>query len=280
MTCTVRGATVLVTGAAGGMGRLYALRAAADGARTVVLWDVAAAGLAQVAREVRGHGGTAVETVVDLADAAAIRRAAEQCLAVAGAPDVLVNNAGVVRGDLFWDHTEVDVERTLAVNVAAPMHLTRALLPAMLADTGRERRILNIASAAATVANPRMSVYAGSKWALLGWSESLRLELQQEGHRHLAVTTFCPSFVTTGMFEGFRAPLLTPGLRPEDAVDRAWRAMLAGTPVRYAPGSVRLAMLLRGALPGRVWDVVADRVFGVYGSMAHVRGRGTTAPTG
>ena len=78
----------------------------------------------------------------------------------------------------------------------------------MIADTSRPKRILNIASAAGTLANPKMSVYAASKWAMVGWSDSLRLELVREGHRHVAVTTFCPSYVSTGMFAGARGPLL------------------------------------------------------------------------
>ena len=55
-----------------------------------------------------------------------------------------------------------------------------------------------------------MSVYAASKWAVVGWSDSLRIELEQEGYRHLRVTTFCPSYISTGMFAGARGPLLTP----------------------------------------------------------------------
>jgi all-trans-retinol dehydrogenase (NAD+) len=79
-----------------------------------------------------------------------------------------------------------------------------------------------------------MSVYAASKWAVIGWSDSLRLELEQQGHHHLKVTTFCPSYISTGMFEGARGPLLTPLMTPEDAVGRAWRAA-AGQPQLIAP---------------------------------------------
>ena len=83
-----------------------------------------------------------------------------------------------------------------AINALAPMHITREFLPAMLA-AGRDCRIVNIASAAGLVSNPRMSVYSASKWAVVGWSDSLRLELRGTPVR---VTTVCPSYVTTGMF--------------------------------------------------------------------------------
>jgi len=188
--------------------------------------------------------------------------------------DVLINNAGVVRGAPFWEHDpQRDIEATMRVNALAPMWLTRELLPAMIADSSRPKRILNIASAAATLANPNMSVYAASKWALLGWSESVRLELQRSGHRHVRVTTFCPSYVSTGMFAGARGPLLTPIMTPDRAAAAAWHGMLAGKPLVLRPWTVKLSMALRGVLPVRWWDAVAGRVFRVYSSMDQFTGR-------
>lgn len=264
---TVAGGVVLVTGAARGMGRLYALRAAREGAAAVLLWDVDPEGLAATAAEVTGLGARAVARVVDLADRAAIADAAEEA-AAEGPLTLLVNNAGIVRGALFWEHSpERDIALTMDINALAPMYVTHAFLPEMMADGGRQRRILNVASAAGTVANPRMSVYAASKWAVIGWSDSLRLELEQQGHRHLKVTTFCPSYISTGMFEGARGPLLTPLMTPEDAADRAWRAVSAGQPQLIAPGMAKLGKVLRGILPVRAWDFVGGKVFGIYSTM-------------
>src|SRR5262249_52819423 len=146
-------------------------------------------------------------------------------------------------------------------------------LPGMLASP-RAARIVNIASAAGTIANPRMSVYAASKWAVIGWSDSLRLELEQEGHRNVRVTTVAPSYVDTGMFAGARGPVLPPVLPPEYVVERVWRAMLAGRPLLLLPWSVGLARTLRGVLPTRAWDALAGRVLGVYRSMDEFVGRG------
>ncbi|MCB5283629.1 MULTISPECIES: SDR family NAD(P)-dependent oxidoreductase [unclassified Arthrobacter] len=271
---TVSGGAVLVTGAAMGMGRLYALRAAREGAAVVILWDVDADGLAKTAAEVAALGARAVVREVDLADRAAIADAAEACREE-GPLTLLVNNAGIVRGALFWDHSpELDIALTMDINALAPMYVTHAFLPAMMADAGRPRRILNIASAAGTVSNPRMSVYAASKWAVIGWSDSLRLELEQQGFGHLAVTTFCPSYISTGMFEGARGPLLTPLMTPDDAVDRAWRATAAGRPQLIAPAAAQLGKVLRGILPVRAWDFVGGKVFGIYATMDKFTGRG------
>ena len=274
---SVRGATVLVTGAARGMGELYARRAVAEGADRLALWDVDSGRLDALAAELSEAcgGGTEVRAyAVDLADRERVTEAAERVLAELGTPDVLINNAGIVRGAPFWEHDpERDIEATMRVNALAPMHLTRALLPAMMADRARPRRILNIASAAGTLANPNMSVYAASKWAMIGWSESLRLELRRSGYERFGVTVFCPSYISTGMFAGARGPLLTPIMTPERATRAAWEGMLAGTPVVSKPWTVKLAMALRGVLPTRLWDAIAGRVFHVYSSMDRFTGR-------
>ena len=276
---TVSGGVVLVTGAAMGMGRLYALRAAREGAGVVILWDVDADGLAKTAAEVTALGARAVIRQVDLADRTAIAEAASECTAE-GPLTLLVNNAGIVRGALFWDHSpERDIALTMDINALAPMYVTHAFLPDMMADAGRARRILNIASAAGTVSNPRMSVYAASKWAVIGWSDSLRLELEQQGYGHLKVTTFCPSYISTGMFDGARGPLLTPLMTPEDAVDRAWRATVNGQPQLIAPATAQLGKVLRGLLPVRAWDFVGGKVFGIYSTMDKFTGRGEKAGT-
>ena len=271
---TVRGKTVLVTGAGMGMGRLFALRAAAEGATTIVLWDVDAVSLHDAGREVREFGATAVEQLVDLSELAAIQAAAATLRNDHGieAPDVLVNNAGIVQNGPFWEHdSERHTRAVMNVNALAPMYVTAEFLPAMMTrDSGQ--RILNIASAAGTLANPNMSVYAASKWAVIGWGDSLRLELERFGSR-VMVTTFCPSYISTGMFAGVKGPLLTPLMTPTTAVERAWQAMLAGTPIKLTPWTAKLAMGLRGVLPTRAWDVVAGNVFKVYNSMDHFTGR-------
>lgn len=274
---SLAGAVALITGAGMGMGRLYALRAASEGAKAVILWDINESTLGEVAAEVRALGAQAVTAVVNVADPNQVIAAASAAETEFGAVDLLVNNAGIVRGGPFWAHDpQRDIASTMNINALAPMYVTRALLPAMMADSTKERRILNIASAAGTLSNPNMSVYAASKWAVIGWSDSLRLELKHQGHANIAVTTFCPSYVSTGMFDGVKAPLLTPLLTPEVAVDRAWRAMLAGQPQRLTPWPAGLAKGLRGVLPTNAWDFIAGNIFKVYYSMDEFRGRGTS----
>ncbi|WP_040166065.1 SDR family NAD(P)-dependent oxidoreductase [Microbacterium gorillae] len=270
----VRGASVLISGAARGMGELYARRAVAAGATSVALWDIDEVAATALAAELAASGVDVRAYRVDVSQLEDIRRAADLVRADLGVPDVLINNAGIVRGAPFWEHDpERDIEATMRINTLAAMWLTREFLPEMIADRAREKRILNIASAAGTLANPNMSVYAASKWAMIGWSDSLRLELRRNGHRHIAVTTFCPSYVSTGMFEGARGPLMTPIMTPRQATAAAWNGMRRGAPFVLRPWTVKFAMALRGVLPTRGWDVVADKVFHVYSSMDHFTGR-------
>lgn len=289
MTRTVAGATVLITGAASGMGLLFAERAVAERAKAVILWDVNGRALAAAAKSLRvaAHPGTSIHPyTVDIGELGAIAQTAQKVRQEVGGPDVLINNAGIVRGKYFWEHDNgADTRPTMQVNALAPMYIAREFLPGMI-DGGtsgsgtaasnrmpRAARIVTIASAAGTVANPRMSVYAASKWALIGWSESLRLELVQQGFGHVKVTTVMPSYISTGLFAGARGPLLTPVLTPEYVVGRVWKAMLAGTPTLALPWTVNVAKAVRGMLPTRAWDAVADRVFGIYRSMDEFTGR-------
>ncbi len=268
------GATLVITGGARGMGEIYARRAAAEGASAIALWDVDLPRATALADELCNSRCRVLAYQVDLADPAQIAATAQETRNDLGSPNIVINNAGIVHGGAFADHDPArDIEKTMQVNALAPMLTVREFLPDMMADRTRQHRILNIASAAGTLANPNMSVYAASKWALIGWGESLRLELVRNGNGHIAVTTFCPSFVSTGMFAGAKGPLLTPMMKPKVAADAAWRGMLTGRPMVLKPWTVKLGMAARGVLPTRIWDVVADKVFRVYSSMDAFSGR-------
>lgn len=255
------------------MGRLYAQRAVREGAKAVVLWDIDADALAATAADLAAPGVNVVPYLVDISSLQSIADAAGRVRAEVGHPEVLVNNAGIVRSGYFWEHhPERDTELTMRVNALAPMQIAAEFLPGMIAGDG-PHRILNVASAAGTVSNPKMSVYAASKWAVIGWSDSLRLELVRAGHGHVRVTTLAPSYISTGMFDGARGPLLTPIMAPEYVVDRAWTAMLAGRPFLMLPWTVSLGRALNGLLPQRAFDFFAGRLFGVYRSMDDFTGR-------
>lgn len=265
---SVAGLHVLVTGAAQGMGFLFAKQACLEGAARVILWDIDEPKLEKALAELRLLEANVEAQVVDLADPAQIQWYAQSAVD-SGGVDVLVNNAGVITGTSFDRHQASQITATMQINALAPMYLTHALLP-QLRRSGHGR-VLTMASAAALVSNPNMSVYAASKAAALSWSDSLRLELEADDS--IAVSTICPTYISTGMFAGARSMLFTPILEPQRVVDRAWRAMLAGQPLVLMPWTSKLGQLLRGVLPRPAWDFVADKVIGVYHSMDDFTGR-------
>ncbi|MEU6559462.1 SDR family NAD(P)-dependent oxidoreductase [Nocardia nova] len=270
---SVAGRRVLVTGAAMGLGKLFAQRAVQEEAAIVVLWDVNEAALRETVAELEALGGKVRADIVDLTSRGAIAAAARAVREDLGGIDILVNNAGIVRGNrYFWENDDTgDIESTIAVNTLAPMYLTREFLPGMVAGTA-PARVVTIASMAGFLVNPRMAAYCGSKWAAVGWSESVRLELAQAGHRHVGVTTVCPAYIDTGMFEGVTSVRLAPLLRPQDVVDAAWRGMKTAQPLVLLPWTSHLGRVASHLLPARVRDVVFDRL-GLQHSMDQFRGR-------
>jgi short-subunit dehydrogenase len=268
---SVAGKTVLVTGAAMGLGKLFARTAVQEGAANVVLWDINEGALKDTAAELEADGGTIHTYLVDVSSAAAIAASAEQVRREVGDVHVLFNNAGIVRGNgYFWENSTRDVEQTLLINSIGLMLVAREFLPAMI-QTDEECRIVNIASSAGLTPVPRLAVYCGSKSAAVGWSDSVRLELEQAGHKHVKITTVCPTYINTGMFQGAKGILLTPMLNQEDVVKGVWREMLKGGPFLLVPWTSRLNKVLSGVLPVRVRDTVLRRT-GVFNSMAEFTG--------
>ncbi|WP_433755044.1 SDR family oxidoreductase [Nocardia sp. CA-135398] len=270
---TVSDKKVLVTGAAMGLGKRFAERAVREGAAAVVLWDINESALKETAVELSGRGVAIHHYVVDVSAQEAISEAAAAVRADVGDIDILINNAGIVRGNTyFWETADrADIDKTMAINSLAPMYITLEFLPAMVRGTGAAR-VLTIASSAGLVSNPRMSVYAASKWAALGWSDSVRIELEQAGHDHVRVTTVCPTYINTGMFDGAKGFLFTPILEQDDVVDTSWREMKAGTPLVILPWTSRLNKAISGLLPIKLRDLFLNSV-GVYHSMDQFTGR-------
>jgi len=261
---------VVITGGGSGIGRALALRFAQEGAE-VHLADRDLAAAEAVARAMASAGGRAASWRLDVADPAAILSFRARMLDAAGPPDVLVNNAGIVHGGAFLDVPLERHDTTFRVNTLGVVAVTHAFLGDLIDRP--EAHLVNIASAAAFTGLPFGTTYAASKWAVLGFSESIRLELLEQGRRHVHVTAVCPGYVGTGMFEGARALRLTRILTPERIADLAVRAVLRNREMVMTPWVVALGPTLRGVLPRRIFDAVAA-LFGAQSSMADWKGRG------
>jgi len=266
---SITGKTMLVTGGNRGMGKLFCERGVAEGAK-IIIWATNEQTMKETAEELTRHGGEVYTYKVDVSDRKAIEIAVENVLKEHGTVDILINNSGIVVSAFFWEHTNDQIEKTMRINSEAMMYICRAFLPGMMEK--REGRIVNMASAAGLISNPKMSVYCASKWAVNGWSDSLRLELEQEGYSNICVTTVTPGYVNTGMFEGAKAPLMTPILEPEPFVQKTWESMKKGKMVVRSPWTIYLVAIMKGMLPIRLFDFIFGNIFGVYKSMDEFKG--------
>jgi all-trans-retinol dehydrogenase (NAD+) len=266
----IHGSKVLITGGNSGLGKLLALRCLAEGASTVIIWDIAHVPVEDLVEEFRKNQISLFHETVDISDVQQVQEAAENVLSQHGSLDIIINNAGIVVGKPFGAHSFNDISKTMNVNAIAPMTVTRAFLPAMIKKGSGH--IVNIASAASLTPNPKMSVYAASKWAVLGWSESLRLELEAIS-KNLHVTTITPSYIDTGMFEGVRAPLLAPIMKAEKMAAIIISAIRKNKPIIRRPRSVYLLPIMRGILPAKIFDRVIGKGFRIYSSMNEFTGR-------
>ena len=262
--------TVLVTGGASGLGKLMAKKALQRKAKSVILWDIDEIKLNETTAEFEQKGYTVHPYIVDVSNKEDIEWAANDVLANIGEVDILFNNAGIVAGSKrFVEHTDKEMQATMDINILGVMRVAKAFLPAMLQQGFGH--IINIASAAGLVANPNMSVYAASKWAVIGWSESVRLEMEADAP-NVKILTVTPSYINTGMFEGVKPPLLTPMLDPDEFVERVMKGVERNEINLKAPFVVNALPILKGVLPTRIFDVVAGDLFGVYKSMDTFKG--------
>jgi short-subunit dehydrogenase len=266
---TLRGKRVLVTGAGSGIGKAIAQRIAAEGAE-LLLVDVNPRTLEETGEAFGRSGAQARTYVLDVTDTSRIVGLREQIARDGGPIDVLVNNAGLVFGGAFLDVPMEQHLTTYRVNTIGLVAMTYAFLPDLIA--GRDGHVVNIASASAFIGLPFGATYASSKWGVLGFSESLALELDIQGHQHVHVTIVCPSYVSTGLFDGARPPRTTRFLTPDRVADLTVRGILANRPYVRAPWLVRVTPAMKGLLPFRMFYRMAA-LLGVNTSMMEWRGR-------
>lgn len=261
---------VLITGGASGIGLLMGKKALEKGANELIIWDINQQLLEKTIASLKGEGFHVSGSVVDVSNTISVMSAAKTILESKKTPDILILNAGVVSGKYFHEHLEGEIERTIGVNVLGCMLTARAFLPEMISRGSGH--IVTIASAAGMLANPKMAVYAASKWAVLGWSESVRIEME-ELKTGIFVTTVTPSFINTGMFDGVKTNAIFPKLSPERAVNKIIKAIEHNRIFLRMPFMVNAIPFVKGILPTRLFDFFVGKGLGVYATMSTFTGR-------
>ena len=180
-----------MTGAGRGLGRAIAARLAGRGL-AVLVTDVDGEMAERAAREI-GRGATSAR--LDVRDPAALRETADRA-AEAGRLAAWVNNAGMVRAEQVWEHTDETVDAIVATNLLGVVHGSRAAVEAMRDNGGG--RILNVASLSSLAPSPGIAVYGATKQGVLAFSVALQVELRGAGIP-VAVRSICPDGIGTDM---------------------------------------------------------------------------------
>ena len=271
---TLNNRFVLITGAGHGLGLETAKQFARQGAYVIVT-DIDLDRVGQAVHELHSLGLEAAGYTMDVTDPDDVRRVRAQILHDHGTIDVLVNNAGIVSGGRFAD-IPLDKHRlTFEVNTHGPINVTHVFLPDLLNQT--EAHIVNIASASSMISLPLGATYASSKWAVLGFTDSLREELVQTGQGHVRITAICPSYIRTGMFEGVKAPLLAPWLEPTWLAKKIVRCVRGNRDQIIAPFMVNLIPIAKSTWPRPLFRILL-RLLGVTKSMAEWTGHESAKP--
>ena len=212
----LKNANVLITGGASGIGKIMGRMALEKGAKTFIIWDINITNI-EATRNELSKFGRVKGYVVDVSNPEMVELAYRKAVSDCGYIDVLINCAGIITSNKTFDQVSTDeIIRTININTIAPMLVARTVLPDMIK---RNRgHICNITSAGGMLSNPKMSVYAASKWGATGWSDSVRIELQ-DCRSDVHITTVAPYFISTGMFDGVKSRII-PILKPNYVAKR------------------------------------------------------------
>ncbi len=255
--------TVVITGAAGGLGRSLCLRFAAAGASIAAL-DRDEAGLAGLARALTDCGQRHSTHACDVTDAQACATVIADVALRHGRIDVLINNAGIAHRSAFAATRLEVLHRVMDVNFWGAVNATKAALPALARSKGLIVTISSIAGFAPLIGR---TGYAASKHALHGFFDSLRSEVEDDG---IDVVIACPSFIAAGIDraalggDGHPAgrPRQTTGREasPQEAADAIFRAASRGEPLLLFSGTSKAAYWLSRLWPRRYAAVMRRKL--------------------
>ncbi|XP_014728570.1 PREDICTED: epidermal retinol dehydrogenase 2-like isoform X1 [Sturnus vulgaris] len=268
----VSGEIVLITGAGSGIGRLLAIKFASLGA-TVVLWDINQEALNCTVKVARENGAGRVHSYVcDCSKRQDIYRVADQVKKEVGDVSILINNAGVVIGKRFLDSPDSLVDKTMEVNTMAHFWTYKAFIPAMIA--ANHGHLVSIASCAGLCGGSQLSDYCASKFAAVGFAESIDMELRALRKTGVKTTIVCPFAINTGMFDGVKSkwPNLLPVLDPEYVADRIISAVRQNQEMLLIPRILYVLHFFKSFLPVKASVLLLD-YFGGLDIMNTFKGR-------
>lgn len=268
----VSGEIVLITGAGSGIGRLLAVKFAGLGA-TLVLWDINQEGLNYTVRLAKENGAGRVHSYIcDCSKRQDVYRVADQVKKEVGDVSILINNAGIVIGKRFLDSPDSLVEKTMEVNTMAHFWTYKAFLPAMIA--ANHGHLVSIASSAGLCGVSQLSDYCASKFAAVGFAESIDMEMRTLRKTGVKTTIVCPYVINTGMFDGIKSkwPHVLPILDPEYVAERIITAIRQNQEMLFISRIIYVLCFLKSFLPVKASVLLLD-YFGNLDLMNTFKGR-------
>jgi short-subunit dehydrogenase len=265
----IKNANVLITGGASGIGKVLGRMVLEKGAKSLIIWDINPDTIA-VSKEELSKFGKVYGYIVDVSNNDMVSETYEKVVHECGHVDLLINCAGIVTSNKTFDKiTPEEITRTININTIAPMFVALAILPDMIKRN--HGHICNITSAGGMLSNPKMSVYAASKWAVTGWSDSLRIELKQ-AKSNVKVSTVAPYFISTGMFNGVKSRFF-PILKPEPTAKNIIKAIERNKWFKGLPFGFHFIRFCQAILPIKLFDFIFGEVVGIFHGMENFTGR-------
>ena len=265
---------VLITGGAKGIGLATAQRILNEGGK-VILWDFNEDDLNKTVNNFKEQGFDVFSQICNVTNKEQVYSNANIIKEKFGSLDILINNAGTVYTGYMLDRSDEELENLINVNFTSMIYTIRAFMPGMLDKNSGH--IINISSASSMTGAPKLAVYAATKWAVAGLTESLRLEVQKMGKSGVRFSSIHPNFLKKGLFEGtklnFLGQLLAPGVKSHDAVAKVIvnRAIKLGFHSPKVPWIMNQVVLLRALLPSSLLIKVSS-LYGLYDMMDDYKG--------
>ncbi|KAJ8683195.1 hypothetical protein QAD02_018987 [Eretmocerus hayati] len=254
-----RDEVALVTGAAQGLGRLIAIKLAKRGC-SLVLWDVNKDGVDETAKMIREDGGKCWAYQCDVTDKEEVYKTAKAVKLEVGNVTILINNAGYVYGKTLLDIPDDEIERTFKVNIISHYWTTKSFLKEMMREN--HGHIVTIASVAGQLGTYNCTDYSATKFAAVGYHESLLTELKTHGYDGIHATLVCPYFINTGMFSGVK-PRLKTMLDPEYVASEVVGAIATNEVFLILPRVFRFLLPLKFLLPAKMcWALMYQIIQG------------------
>ncbi|KAG8511625.1 Estradiol 17-beta-dehydrogenase 11 [Galemys pyrenaicus] len=253
---SVTGEIVLITGAGHGIGRQTAYEFAKLKTK-LVLWDINKHGIEETAAECRRLGAKTHTYVVDCSKREDIYTSAKKVKTEVGDVGILINNAGVVYTSDLFATEDPQIEKTFEVNVLAHFWTTKAFLPAMMSNN--HGHIVTVASAAGHIAVPYLMAYCSSKFAAVGFHQTLTEELNAYGKNGIKTSCLCPNFINTGFIKN-PSTSLGPTLEPEEVVNKLMKGILTEQKMIFVPSFINLLTVLQRIFPERFLSLLKRKI--------------------